>query len=365
MRILFLEQFSEPGGGQRCMLDLLPEVRARGWSALVAAPGDGTLFEMARREGAETARIEMGPYSSSRKTPSDLLRYTRDTLQLSSWIAAQTADAIYVSGPRPLVAAARGARGRAVVFHVQSLLVKKYAARLTRWAIRQSRATVIADSRYIAGPIEKAAASQLHVVFNGVPEIPFREREFGHGGEWRIGIIGRIAPEKGQTDFLRAAELVLRELPGARFVICGAPLFSPPEYLEEVKRLAATLPCEMLGWRDDVGEVLAELDLLVVPSDYLEATTRVVMEAYSAGVPVVAYANGGIPEVIDDGVTGFLVREFTPEGLAKKIVEVTALDLSKVARAGRAAWEQTYNVARYRKEMLDIIARACDARTAT
>ena len=121
----------------------------------------------------------------------------------------------------------------------------------------------------------------------------------------------------------------------------------------------------MLGWRDDVGEVLADLDLLVIPSDYLEATTRVIMEAYSAGVPVVAYANGGIPEVIDDGVTGFLVRECTAEALAKKIVEVTALDLAKVARAGRAAWEQTYNVARYRKEMLDIIARACDARAAT
>jgi len=369
MRILFLEQFSEPGGGQRCMLDLLPEVRARGWSALVAAPGDGTLFELARREGAETARIEMGPYTSSRKTPGDLLRYTRDTLQLSSWIAAQTANAIYVSGPRPLVAAARGARGRAVVFHVQSLLVKKYAARLTRWAIRQSRATVIADSRYIARPIEKAAASQLHVVYNGVPDlykgVPFREREFGRAGEWRIGIIGRIAPEKGQTDFLKASAQVLPKLPRARFVICGAPLFSPPEYLEEVKRMAAKLPCEMLGWRDDVGEVLAELDLLVVPSDYLEATTRVIMEAYSAGVPVIAYANGGIPEVIDDGVTGFLVRECMPEALAKKIVEVTALDLAKVARAGRAAWEQTYNVGRYRKEMLDIIARACDARAAT
>jgi len=80
---------------------------------------------------------------------------------------------------------------------------------------------------------------------------------------------------------------------------------------------------------------------------------------------VAAYANGGIPEVIDDGVTGFLVRECTPEALAKKIVEVTAVDLSKVARTGRAAWEQIYDVARYRKEVLDIIARACDARAAT
>jgi len=180
--------------------------------------------------------------------------------------------------------------------------VKKYAARLARWAIRKSGATVIADSRYIAGPIEKAAASKLHVVYNGVPEIPFRAHEFGRDGAWRIGLIGRIAPEKGQTDFLRAAERVLHTLPGAKFVICGAPLFSPPSYLEEVNSLAATLPCELMGWRDDVGAVLDGLDLLVVPSDHLEATTRVILEAYSAGVPVVAYANGGIPEVVEDGV---------------------------------------------------------------
>src|SRR5438552_18224622 len=101
MRILFLEQFSEPGGGQRCMLDLLPEIRARGWEALVAAPGDGSLFELARREGAETARIELGPYTSSRKSAGDVLRYPLDTLRLSRWIAKQTADVIYVSGPRP------------------------------------------------------------------------------------------------------------------------------------------------------------------------------------------------------------------------------------------------------------------------
>jgi glycosyltransferase involved in cell wall biosynthesis len=358
MKILFLEQFSEPGGGQRCMLDLLPEVRARGWKALVAAPGDGPLFDLAQREGAETARIELGPYTSGSKSTGDVLRYARETLRLSRWIAAQTADVIYVSGPRPLVAAARGSRERAVVFHAQSLLVKNYTARLARWAIRHARATVVADSRYIARPIEAAAASKLHVVYNGVPEIPFVEHKFGSDGRWRIGVIGRIAREKGQLDFLHAAERVLATLPEARFVICGAPLFSPPQYFEEVKRLAAKLPCELLGWRDDVGAVLAELDLLVVPSDHLEATTRVIIEAYSAGVPVIAYANGGIPEVIDDGVTGFLVPECTPGALAAKIVAVTKLDPSRISRAARAAWERTFNVTRYRTEMLDIISRA-------
>ncbi|PYT15607.1 MAG: hypothetical protein DMG59_13260, partial [Acidobacteria bacterium] len=64
MKILFLEQFSELGGGQRCLLDLLPAVCDRGWKALVAAPGSGPLFDAARRAGAETAAISLGPYTS-------------------------------------------------------------------------------------------------------------------------------------------------------------------------------------------------------------------------------------------------------------------------------------------------------------
>jgi glycosyltransferase involved in cell wall biosynthesis len=358
MKILFLEQFSDPAGGQQCMLDLLPMVRERGWSAVVAAPGSGALFDLARRAGAETATIELGPYTSGRKTAVDVVRYAIDTRRLGQWIAAQDASVIYTSGPRPLAAAALGARKRPVVYHVQSLLVKSYAVRLARWAIRRANATVIADSRYVARPIERAAASRLHVVYNGVPEIPFRAHEFGRDGNWRIGLIGRVALEKGQTDFLRAAPSVLRRLPNARFVICGAPLFSPPAYLEEVRQLANGLPADLLGWRDDVGAVLADLDLLIVPSNYLEATTRVIMEAYSAGVPVTAYANGGIPEVVENGVTGFLVPECTPEALAEKIVAVTGLDLPAVAQHARAEWEKKFNVERYRTQMLDLIASA-------
>ena len=358
MKILFLEQYSEPGGGQQCMLDLLPQVRERGWQALVAAPGTGALFDLARRAGAETAAIALGPYASGRKTPGDVARYMFDTRRLGDWIAQQSADVIYASGPRPLAAAALGAKGRPVVYHVQSLLVKNYAARLVRWAIRRANATVIADSRYVAGPVERAAGGRLHVVYNGVSEIPFRAHEFGRGGEWRIGLIGRIAPEKGQTDFLRAAALLAPRLPAARFVICGAPLFSPPAYREEVERRARDLPVDLLGWRDDVGAVLADLDILAVPSNFLEATTRVILEAYSAGVPVVAYASGGIPEVVEDGATGFLVRECHPQALADKIAEVSALDLSAVAHRARAAWEAKFNVDRYRTEMLDLIANA-------
>ena len=74
-------------------------------------------------------------------------------------------------------------------------------------------------------------------------------------------------------------------------------------------------------WVDDQSALFAGIDLLVVPSEPVENTPRVILEAYSAGVPVLAYYAGGIPELVDDGRTGILVRPQTPEALAQSIRE--------------------------------------------
>ena len=107
--------------------------------------------------------------------------------------------------------------------------------------------------------------------------------------------------------------------------------------------------CRLSFWdgREDVGAVLAGLDLLVVPSTEAEATTRVILEAFSAGVPVVAYAVGGIPEVVRDGENGFLVGAGDTSGpacwrarLGAKIVEVLKGDTDGVVERARRDWER-------------------------
>jgi len=388
-RILFVEQFSELGGGQRNLLDLLPAVMDRGWKATVAAPGvapvdatrashsvsrSGELLEKARALGAETARIGIGNYSAGRKTPAEAARFLLDTIALGRWISRQDFDLISVGGARLMPAVARGAvavreskqSSRAVIFQAQHFLGKAYAVAITARAIRSARAMVIANSRYVASQYRGAVdANKVHVVYNGVAEIPFAERRMGlgvAGGHWRIGLIGRIAAMKGQTDFLRAAAWISRELPDAKFVICGAPMFTPRSYVEEVGRLAQGLPVEFAGWREDVGAMLADLDLVVAPSSAAEATTRVILEAFSAGVPVVAYAAGGIPEIVRDGDNGFLVPECEPGALARKIVEVIRMDLSEVARRARCDWERRFTIARYQREMTELMERVMSER---
>jgi glycosyltransferase involved in cell wall biosynthesis len=142
-----------------------------------------------------------------------------------------------------------------------------------------------------------------------------------------------------------------------QFVICGAPLFSDPSYSDRVRQAAEGLPVEFMGWRDDIAAVLATLDLLIVPSTAYEATTRVILEAFAAGVPVIAPNSGGIPEIVWDGETGFLVSDTSK--LAGKVMEVMnqpAL-LSRVADDAHEAWRQRFTLAGYQARILSILER--------
>jgi glycosyltransferase involved in cell wall biosynthesis len=181
--------------------------------------------------------------------------------------------------------------------------------------------------------------------------------------EFRIGLIGRISPEKGQADFLRAARILHKVAPQCRFSICGAPLFSNPaatRYFAALEALAENLPVDFAGWTEDVEGVLARLDLLVVPSAPVDATPRVILEAFAAGVPVMAFASGGIPEIVEHGVTGFLVEERAPRALALAMLDALEAPARRreMAKKARAKARTEFSLERYCAEMIGAIEAA-------
>jgi glycosyltransferase involved in cell wall biosynthesis len=126
--------------------------------------------------------------------------------------------------------------------------------------------------------------------------------------------------------------------------------------------LARGLPAEFLGWQEDRAALFARLDLLVIASER-EGLPLVALEAFSAGVPVVAFAVGGIPEVIQHGKTGFLVPERTGRALGMEIRRVMNESRNKVievAEEARGLWERSYDVALYRERMIEVLLRAAE-----
>jgi glycosyltransferase involved in cell wall biosynthesis len=372
MNILCIEQFSNIGGGQRSLLDLLPAFSARGWQPSVAVPGEGQFSEAVRNLGYETESLDCSTYASIRKPPHEIVKYAfelpRVAWAIKSLLRRRRIDLIYVNGPRFLPAAAWSARRCAIpiVFHCHSRLLQRSAILLAGASLRLSGAQVIGCCRHACEPLRRSVnRKRIRIIYNGVDA--FNGAPRFSGKLRRIGVIGRIEPEKGQMEFVRAARFVIREFPDCRVSIIGAPMFSSADYYKEVVAASDGLPMAFPGWQDDISTVFSTLDLLVVPSTPVEATTRVILEAYAAGVPVVAFPSGGIPEIIKDGESGFLATDFTPEALGRRIISVLRMlpaEVIAVVMRAKQCWRTNYTLALYQQRVCDVLAetRQCSQR---
>lgn len=362
MNILFIDQFGEMGGGQQCLVELMPAITERGWHSFAAVPADGGLAQRLAGLGAVVEPISVGDYTAGTKNATDFARFLsaapRLALQLRSIIRHHRIDLVYANGPRVLPATAMAAGRLPLVFHAHNYLAPGAGRRLVRSALRLSaNPHVIAVSRFVGTYF--GSIPNVHIVPNGVDDCG---DSINKSGAFTIGVVGRIAPEKGQLDFVEAARL----LPGDwNFLVAGTPLLVAPAYAELVRERADGLPVQFLGWQDDLRNFYGRLDLLAVPSAPGEGFGRVIIEAFSAGVPVVAYDSGGIGELIEDGLTGYLVTPQAPAALAARLREVCDDPSGRraIAERARALWESSYTLEHYRERVTSIIARAATRAT--
>lgn len=139
-------------------------------------------------------------------------------------------------------------------------------------------------------------------------------------GNVLIGNIGRLSEQKGMTYFIEAAEITAKTHPEARFIIVGDG--------EERKKLYAQVKAKslqdrvvFLGYRNDIQNVMSQLDFVVLSSLW-EGLPLTPIEAYSVGKTVIGTAVDGTPEIIRDGVDGYLVEPRNPMQLAEKMNEL-------------------------------------------
>jgi glycosyltransferase involved in cell wall biosynthesis len=351
MRILLIDQYGEMGGAQQVLLEAAGAFAARGWRLHAAAPS-GPLLDRLRPYTQGATPIECGPFHSRWKTAADAVRLGWQLPGQAGAIRAAAraldADLLYVNGPRLLPAAAWARGGRPVLFHAHSVTLQPAAAQLAGWALRAAWTQVVASSRFVADAL-RVARGRIQVIYNGVAAAgagPVRRQRFT-----RIGVLGRIAPEKGQLLFVRAAALAARRHPELTFLVGGGPVIADSDYFAAVRR-AAGPEVRFAGWIDDPASFFSQIDLLVVPSQPCDANPRVIPEAFSAGVPVLAFAAGGIPELIEDGVTGLLLRDRTPEALAEAMAAPGPPErLHEIACRAWASWRERFTLDRFQEEI--------------
>jgi glycosyltransferase involved in cell wall biosynthesis len=192
--------------------------------------------------------------------------------------------------------------------------------------VRSSHAA-IATSRAVA-----AAAGSGTVIYPGaeVPEAKasLRERPF------KIGAVGRLEPVKGFGFLLEAVALLGARFPDLRVQFAGRGT-DEPRLRSLVERLGLARVVDFLGWQRDVNALHRSWHVLAQPSLH-EGFGLAALEAMAAGVPVVASATGGLPELVEDERTGFLVPVGDVEALAGRLGRLLEDEALRI-RIGEAA----------------------------
>lgn len=206
---------------------------------------------------------------------------------------------------------------------------------LNAWALRGAD-RVTAASRYLAGWVERAGGADVDLIPFGVDTDRFRPAEEPTPGPFTVGAVKSLQAKYGTRYLIEAIAVLVRSVPSVRLLLAGeGPERSRLEAL--ASQLGIARRVEFLGHvaHDEVPALMQEFDVLVNPTVVPEAFGVVVLEASASGLPVVATAVGGVPEVCLDEVTGLLVAPRDPAALAAAL-SALAVDEDRRASLGRA-----------------------------
>jgi glycosyltransferase involved in cell wall biosynthesis len=335
------------GGGQTALLLLAEHLDPGTFEVAICSGGGGPLVEAARRKGREHIPVDL-----SRG------RGLRPVRELAAILEERKIDILHTHGGYAGLYgrwAARRSRAPVVVHTLHGIHYLHYRNPLSRMvSIWQERIlsrltdTLILVSRSDLGRAKKhklAPENKMEVILNGLEisgndeAAASRDRRSKLGwepGRPVVGTVARLHRQKGVIHLLRAAPEIIKAFPDARIVVVGeGPL--GPVLRRRAIRMGFEGRLSFLGERPDALQIMALFDIFVLPSLW-EGLPFVLVEAAALGKPIVATAVDGVPEIIEDGKTGLLVRPKDAPALAGAVIrllgdQTLAAELGEKARA--------------------------------
>jgi len=339
------------GGAESVVLNLAAGIRRAGGDAavvaFVASPGAHPFAAQATLAGIPVTELRSGQR-----------RYRAEARALAAILKSDSAELVHTHGQQADLVGYWAARacGLPVVATVHGYTARDWKNHFYEWfdrrLVRRFEAVVC-----VAGPVRARVlragcrADRLHLIPNGYLPVNALERdaaraELGLARESRIvGWVGRLSAEKGPDLFCEAVAHITS--PDVQAVMVG----DGPERAWLDRRSAAGAgagcPIRLLGSREGMARLVRAFDVLVL-SSRTEATPMILLEALAAGVPVVSFAVGGVPDVIDQE-SGWLVESGDTVGLAEAIRQALEHPLEAARRAdeARRVLETRFGLARW------------------
>ncbi len=385
--VLFVHQSADLYGSDRVLLDAACALRAAGGHAIVAVPEHGPLVDELRRRGIETSVLpgRLLKLQRASLTPRGLLAllvgFRKAMAALDHCVAGRPVHLVQ-SNTLAVLAGVAWARLRAVphLWHVHEIVERPlFMAHAFAWLLRLAGGQVVCNSQATSQWLVQAQprlARRLRVVLNGVPDTrPLSAAQALCAAGWRqafrpapghlaIGLVGRINRMKGHSLLLDAAELLQRQgLTQFSLVFVGSAPAGQPQWQQALQQRIAASPLaprvQSLGFVPDMAPVYAALDIVCVPSVEPESFGLVAAEAMCAGLPVVAAASGGLPEIVQHGRTGLLHTPGDAQALAAalRMLLVHPAQVQALGAAGRLRYEQHFRHGLMHRQLLECLQR--------
>jgi glycosyltransferase involved in cell wall biosynthesis len=360
MNILVLHSSSDLYGASKMLLVITEVLQQRGHTVQVVLSTEGPLSDALRAKQVTVHIIPLGILRRKYMTPAGMLNRAvtlkSAVRKISTLIRKEKIDLVY-SNTTAVLAGAMAAKKTHTrhIWHIHEILEQsKWLFRIISGLVKRYSDVVIVVSDAVKTSWSKLVAPEkIHVVYNGIDYTPFLNatgNEKAKGiptDKMIIGMIGRVHHWKGQDYFLQIASILIKKYPQLHFVMAG-DVFPGNEYLyaklEAIKKENGLHTCVTdLGYRTDIPELLRSFDIFVLPSTKPDPFPTVILEAMAAARPVAATRMGGAPEMIEDGISGWLIPH-DDAGKAASILETLICDTALQTQSGEMARERVLSV---------------------
>lgn len=341
--ILFIAPHLRIGGAERMVLNVLPALKRGGFDVAffcIGAPGE--FFDDLVEAGVHAVSLNL---RGKRKAGRAMWRLVSEIRRAQPDIVITQFLGANVLGI--LASTILGVRHRVVWVHSQDgFTAAGFFGRLFNRFSRKWIDSYFVVNRELESHLATRAGippPKIRTLYNGVDPAEFQTdmdrtvlRELGiHDDAPVVGIVGRLVPVKNHASFLLSAQRVLARVPSAQFLVIGdGDLRRSLEVQCAQQQIASSV--HFLGIRKDIARILQGIDVLVL-SSHSEGFPFAILEGMAAARPVVCTDVGGLAEMVEDSLTGFLVPPDDVRALADRQIELLLNPVlaRKMGMAGR------------------------------
>lgn len=379
VKVAYIGHTAKLGGAEIGLLRMLSRVDRSSVTPLVILAEQGPFVEKLREEQLEVIVLQLaGTVAQLRKDSLDAKGFTRPavvartvgySIRLAQLLRQQHVDIVHTNTLKSNCYGLLAARlaGKPIIWHIRDNIDESYlppaAVKLIRVLARRGPDFVVTCSDSVQRNLP-SSSSRIQTIYDGLSEIPDTNRIEHDPFELPlIGIVGRLAPWKGQDIFIQAASLIKNSGIKARYVIIGAALFGEDAFVEELRRLADACglseDIEFTGFVDDVGSQIRKMSVLVHASISPEPLGQVVIEGLAHGVPVVATAAGGPIEILANGEYGLLTTPGSASSLSEAVIKILSdRDLaSRLSANGPIRVKEAFNAEENARQIAQLYTR--------